>query len=226
MATTFDASLVDTSVTRTSSTSTVNKTSATASTSSASEQTDRFLTLLVTQMQNQDPLNPMDNAQITTQMAQISTVSGIDDLNKSIISMNAMMMQTQSLEAASLVGKNVLVAGNELSLASDGSTIAGFELEGPADSVVVDIKNASGKVIDSVNLGAAPAGLQTFGWQAADPKMTGLTFTVRAMSGGVQVAASPMVADAVSAVYTNGNQLNVETFNHGVVKYSDVKAVS
>src|SRR5688572_13645498 len=97
-------------------------TSPTGKVATASEQTDRFLKLLVTQMQNQDPLNPMDNAQITTQMAQISTVSGIDDLNKSIVSMNSMMLQSQSLEAASLIGKSVLVPGNQLALDADGNT--------------------------------------------------------------------------------------------------------
>src|SRR5207344_2080355 len=112
-------------------------------------------------------LNPMDNAQITTQMAQISTVSGIDDLKKAVVDMNSMMMQTQSVQAASLVGKNVLVAGKDLSLSEDGTAIAGFDLEGPADTVVVDIKNAAGKVIDSVNLGASDGGRQTFGWKSS-----------------------------------------------------------
>src|SRR5512132_1644792 len=91
---------------------------------------DRFLKLLVTQLKNQDPLNPMDNAQITTQMAQISTVSGIDKLAGAVGSMNGLLTQMQSLEGAALVGKDVLVAGHKLSLAADGSTQAGVELAG------------------------------------------------------------------------------------------------
>ncbi|HSW05102.1 flagellar hook assembly protein FlgD [Aquabacterium sp.] len=222
----FDFSAVDTSspVSPTSAVNSVKK--ATGTTATASEQTDRFLKLLVTQMQNQDPLNPMDNAQITTQMAQISTVSGIDDLNKSIVSMNSMLMQSQSLEAASLVGKNVLVAGDDLTLDADGYATAGFDLAGPAESVVVNVKNAAGQIIDSVNLGSAEAGRQSFGWKSADPKLVGLTFSVTALSGGTQVGSTPLVADAVTAVYSDGGQLNVETVKHGVVKYSDVKAVS
>src|SRR5574343_194910 len=120
--------------------------SANQTANSAEEMQTRFLNLLVTQLKNQDPLNPMDNAQITTQMAQISTVSGIDELNKSIGSMSTMLLQSQSLEAASLVGKKVLVAGNDLTLAEDGSTAGGFELAGPADSVQVQIKNPAGRV--------------------------------------------------------------------------------
>ncbi|MBI5256475.1 MAG: flagellar hook assembly protein FlgD [Burkholderiales bacterium] len=194
---------------------------------SASEQTDRFLKLLVTQMQNQDPLNPMDNAEITTQMAQISTVSGIDDLNKSIGAMSSMLLQSQSLEAAGLVGKTVLVNGNDLTLAEDGSTAAGFELAGPADSVKVQIKNAAGKVVDTLELGAAASGRHSFEWQNKDPKQnTGFTFTVTAMSAAKMVESKPLVADGVAAVYNDAGQLSLETFNHGVVKYADVKGIS
>jgi flagellar basal-body rod modification protein FlgD len=222
----FDFSTIDTSAPKTnSSVNSINQASG-SKPLTTSEQTDRFLTLLVTQMQNQDPLNPMDNAEVTTQMAQISTVSGIDDLNKTIASMSSMLMQSQSLEAASLVGKNVLVEGNELTLDDKGYTGGGFDLAGPADSVVVTIKNAAGKVLDSVNLGAASAGRQTFGWKSEDPKLTGLTFTVTALSGGTQVGSTPLVADTVASVYNDGGQLNVETVSHGVVKYSDIKGVS
>ena len=222
----IDFSTIDTSATTSSAGSTVTSTSRNSNLSSATEQTDRFLKLLVTQMQNQDPLNPMDNAQITTQMAQISTVSGIGDLNTTIQSMNAMLMQSQTLQAASLVGKQVLVSGNDLALDADGVATAGFDLAGPADSVVVNIKNAAGKIIDTINLGAGSAGRQSFDWVSKDKAAYGLTFSVTALSGGVQVAATPLVADSVSAVFTENGQLSVETLYHGVVKYSDVKAVS
>jgi flagellar basal-body rod modification protein FlgD len=224
MASLFDFSNVDTSA-KTTATSPIASTSKTAA-ASAQDQSDKFLKLLVTQMQNQDPLNPMDNAQITTQMAQISTVTGIDGLNKSITSMNSMLLQSQSLEAASLVGKNVLVSGNDLTLDADGSTSAGFDLAGPAESVVVNIKNPAGQIIDSINLGAADAGRHSFNWKSSDPKLAGLSFTVTAKTGGTQVGSTPLVADAVAAVYSEGGQLNVETLKHGVVKYADVKAVS
>lgn len=224
MASTFDFSTVDTTVKKAA--TPVSNTTKTSGTSTSSEQTDRFLKLLVTQMQNQDPLNPMDNAQITTQMAQISTVSGIDDLNKAVVNMNSMLLQSQSLEAASLVGKNVLVSGNDLALASDGSTAAGFDLEGPADAVVVTISDASGKVVDTLKLGAADEGRHAFSWKSKDPKATGLTFKISATAGGVAVGATTMVADGVGAVYTEGGLLKVETLNHGIVPYSDIKAVS
>ena len=89
-------------------------------TASATEQSDRFLKLLVTQMQNQDPLNPMDNAQVTTQLAQISTVSGVDKLNTSVTAMSSLLLQSQTLQGAGLVGKEVLIAGSDLLLDAAG----------------------------------------------------------------------------------------------------------
>jgi flagellar basal-body rod modification protein FlgD len=193
---------------------------------SAEEQSDRFLKLLVTQMQNQDPLNPMDNAQITTQMAQISTVSGIDKLAGIVGGMNGLLLQMQSLEAANLVGKDVLVAGSKLTLASDGSTSAGFELDGAAQSVVVTIKNASGKIVDTVDFGAMAAGRHSFDWTSKDPKLGGLSFEVSARNGTQAVGATRLVADRVEAVYTEQGQLKVELQRNGSVRYSDVMAVS
>ncbi|WP_284620189.1 flagellar hook assembly protein FlgD [Aquabacterium humicola] len=200
-------------------------TSPTGKTQSASEQSDRFLKLLVTQMQNQDPLNPMDNAQITTQMAQISTVSGIDELNKSIVSMSAMLMQTQQLQAASLIGKNVLVPGNKLAVDASGNARGAFELAEGADAVTVQVKNANGLVLDTISLGPQDAGRLNFNWKAP-ANASGLTFTVNAKAAGVPVTATPLVVDTVRAVYNDGGQLNVELQGAGVMPFRDVKGIS
>src|SRR4051794_1170360 len=88
---------------------------------------DRFLKLLVTQLQNQDPLNPMDNAQVTSQMAQINTVTGIEKLNTTVQGLNSQFVQLQALQGASLVGRDVLMQGDALQT-SDGAGTGGFEL--------------------------------------------------------------------------------------------------
>ena len=144
----------------------------------------------------------------------------------SISGINSLLLQSQSLEGAALVVKQVLVAGNQLSLAADGSSSGGFDLAGAADSVTVSVKNASGKVIDTIELGAEGSGRHTFDWKSGDPSLAGLSFSVAARSGATAVASTPLVADTVDAVYSDGGQLTVELKNHGIVKYSDVKAVS
>ena len=73
---------------------------------------DRFLTMLVAQMKNHDPLNPMENAEVTSQMAQINTVTGIEKVNASLQTMLGQLMQTQAMQGAALIGRDVLVPGN------------------------------------------------------------------------------------------------------------------
>src|SRR5678815_4078393 len=98
-------------VSATSTTSDVNVASSPASSAAADATmtSDRFLKLLVAQMKNQDPLNPMDNAQVTSQMAQINTVTGIDKLNSTVAGLSAQFMQMQAMQGASLVGHDVIV---------------------------------------------------------------------------------------------------------------------
>jgi flagellar basal-body rod modification protein FlgD len=187
---------------------------------------DRFLKLLVTQMQNQDPLNPMDNAQVTSQMAQINTVSGIEKLNETISGMIGQFTQMQALQGAALVGRNVLVAGDSLEV-TDGQATAAFELAGPADKVKVEVLSAAGRVIDTLDLGAESAGRHGFTYEAPGVSSgAGLRFRVVATSGSASVTATPLVSDQVTAVSTQDNQLMLELRRGGPLAYSQVKAFS
>jgi flagellar basal-body rod modification protein FlgD len=112
--------------------------SATTAKADAANAADRFLKLLVAQMQNQDPLNPMDNAQVTSQMAQISTVNGIQQLNTTVEGLSGQFVQMQALQGAALVGHDVVVPGKTLDIA-DGVGQGGFELASPADAVKVEV---------------------------------------------------------------------------------------
>src|SRR3546814_2899717 len=84
-----------------------------------SDTQNQFLSLLVTQLQNQDPLNPMDNAEVTSQIAQLSTVNGITQLNNTLLALTGQMDVSQSMQAANLIGKGVLVPGTKVALGSD-----------------------------------------------------------------------------------------------------------
>ena len=110
------SSLFGSSSTTNAATAGSNSSAGTATQLTAAEQGDRFLKLLVTQMRNQDPLNPLDNAQVTTQMAQISTVTGVDKLNAGIEKLSQSLLSAQSLQSAGVIGHQVLAAGSTLSL--------------------------------------------------------------------------------------------------------------
>lgn len=129
----------------------------------ADEAQDRFMTLLVTQMKNQDPLNPLDNAQVTSQLAQLSTLTGIDKLNKTMESFVGNFQSAQALQATSMIGRGVLVPGSEVSLV-DGKSVFGLELDTPADKLTVRIRDAEGKLVQTLELGDAKAGTLPIAW--------------------------------------------------------------
>ncbi len=205
---------------------TVTSTPAASSAADATVTADRFLKLLVAQMKNQDPLNPMDNAQVTSQMAQINTVTGIDKLNTTVQGLSSQFMQLQAVQGASLVGRDVIVAGNRLSV-DDKAAVGqgGFELGGAADAVKVEILAPSGAVVQTLNLGAESAGVHSFDWPAgAATSASGLTFRVSATRGGVATTATALMRDRVDAIGVSGTTFNLELQNSGTVPYSSVKA--
>ena len=187
---------------------------------------DRFLKLLVAQMSNQDPLNPLDNAQVTSQMAQISTVSGIDKLNTTVQGLNRQFVQMQALQGAALVGRDVILPGDRLSANDAGLVQGGFELASAADSVRIEVLNAGGHVIDSIDLGAEGSGRHGFEWTppAGVDATLGERFRVVARSGGANVNATPLMRDRVDAVATGGDNLTLELRLNGSVSYSQIRA--
>ena len=199
-------------------------TSAATAASDAAATSDRFLKLLVAQMQNQDPLSPMDNAQVTSQMAQINTVSGIEKLNTTVAGLAGQFAQLQAVQGVSLVGHDVVVPGNAMRI-TEGVGQGGFELAGPADQVKVEVLSAGGQVVDTLNLGAETSGLHSFDWPAGSATTgSGLKFRVTATSGSVNTAATTLIRDRVDAVTTSGNVFSLELANSGTVPYSAVKA--
>ena len=200
--------------------------SSSATPKAETDASDRFLKLLVAQMKNQDPLNPLDNAEVTSQMAQISTVSGIERLNKTIESMSGNLTQTQSMQGAALVGRDVVLEGNTLALDANGNTRGGFELESAADGVRVDIVSGAGVTLDTLTLGAQGAGQHGFSWslpEGMDPALVS-GFKVTALAGTKPVAATSFMFDKVQAVLTGGPQLQLELQANGNVPYSKIKA--
>jgi len=170
----------------------------------ATEAADRFLTLLVSQLKNQDPLNPMDNAQITTQLTQISTVSGINRLNDTVAALAASFGANQSLQAASLVGHDVLAPGDKLQLAG-GKGQGGFSLAQDADQVLITINDASGRAVRKIDLGSQAAGTQAFAWDgqtdAGPAAPDGMySFAVTATANGKQLAVDTLMSGHVDGV--------------------------
>ena len=187
---------------------------------------DNFLTMLTTQLQNQDPLNPMDNAQMTSQLAQISMLEGIQGLNTTLTSLLASYNTSQALQAAGAIGSKVLVQGSHLALAS-GQAQGGVNLGSAATSVVVTIKDSTGKTVQIQELGKQSAGTVAFQWDGKDANGTQVadgnyTFSVEASASGTKVSATPIQLGTVSAVVRNGTNFALELTTGETVAFDDV----
>lgn len=197
--------------------------------SSVQETEDRFLTLLVEQMKNQDPLNPMESAQVTSQMAQLSTVTGIDKLNETMSSMISSVQESQSYQAASMIGHNVLVEGDAINNTGAGG-LFGVDLETSADLVNIDIKNAAGAVVKSIQMSKLEPGIAALQWDGTqndgETAPEGhYTFVATAKVGENTVPSTALTFAAVQSVSQNASGVKLNLSNDSSVSTSDVKEI-
>lgn len=180
-------------------------TSASAFGGGAKETEDRFLKLLVAQLKNQDPLSPMDNAQVTTQMAQLSTVAGIEDLNEAFGKISSAFNESEALRATSLIGRSVVVEGRSIAIGETGPGVGGFAIEKNADSVNIKITDAAGNIVREIPLGAAAKGDSAFEWdglnQAGERALPGIyKFEVDAIANGSNLPVMALERNVVLGV--------------------------
>lgn len=207
----------------------MNGTKGASSASSISETQDRFMKLLVTQMQNQDPLNPMDNAQMTSQLAQLSTVSGIEKMNSTLQSLMGNYQASQSMQSAAMIGHGVLVPGSGIQL-SGGQALMGVDLAGPADKVTVTVRDAGGKAVHTMDLGGQEAGTLPLAWDgktdsgavAPDGKYT---FEVSAKRADQTVSTTALSFGQVASVSTNSQGVKLNIPGVGAVDFSAVRQI-
>lgn len=191
----------------------------------ASAQQDRFLKLLVAQLSNQDPMNPMDNAQMTSQIAQINTVSGIEKLNATMNSMAEQFSTLQIMQGIQLVGRDVLTDGSQLSVIN-GSAKGVFELSETADKVSVQVLSSSGQLLETMNLGPQSAGRVNFTWDAsAYPSATNVLYKATATLGGKAVTAAPFTRSAVDSIASAEGKLQLNLRNGTTVGYDAVRSI-
>ena len=194
---------------------------------------DRFLKLLVAQMRNQDPLNPMDNAQVTSQLAQISTVRGIESLNKSMTEFVAANAQGTALSSVAMLGKQVLVPGDAFNYeppAAGAGTRLGFELSGAATATRLEVVDAAGKVVHTRTMANLEAGMQTFEWDGKDANGSTvaagpLAVRVAAVEGTVAVEAAALVPARVVGISQAGGATQLELDGPAPVAPADVRVI-
>lgn len=219
-------------------TATINRSNNTQPSSSSSnvqsgqELQQQFMTMLIAQMKNQDPMNPTENSEMTSQMAQINTVSGIQDLNESLKGINSQINTSQQLQTSALVDRGVLVKGDNVLVTSEAgkdpqTTPFGISLGADADAVRVDVVGDNGQTVRSFNLGKQSAGVQTLSWdgraESGESVASGkYHVTINATRGDQPVSVDALQYARVNGVTQGQNGGRLDLGVYGSASLSDV----
>jgi flagellar basal-body rod modification protein FlgD len=192
-----------------------------------------FLQLLTTQLQDQDPTQPMDNSQMAAELAQFATLSTDQNIDSTLNTMNTNMTSnaqtSQVLNASNLVGKQVLVPSSTLDYS--GSAVSGGVNVTTAGDTVVNITDSSGNLVNSIDLGTQQPGLAQFSWNGTDSNgntVANGTYTIAANSGGSSAALTTYASGAVTGVGYGGSSTGtyVQVAGVGGVPLSQVAQIN
>ena len=134
---------------------------------SAADLSKNFLKMLTVQLQNQDPMNPMDNAAMTSQLAALNQVDGINKLNTSVTALVAQMQSANFMNLSSSVGKTALAEGSQIYFSGQDVGMSA-KLDSPAESLRAVIRDGSGQIVNQFDFGPTPAGMNDFIWDGGD----------------------------------------------------------
>lgn len=129
---------------------------------------DAFLKLLTTQLQHQDPLNPMENAEFVAQLAQFSSLEQLQGLSDGMESLYLVNMSMNNAALTGLIGKDVVAEGDQFHYAGSGDQTINYDAETSATQATITISDEDGKVVYSGELGAIPEGESTWTWDGKD----------------------------------------------------------
>lgn len=191
---------------------------------------DDFLKLLMTQLQNQDPMKPMDNGEFMGQMAQFSTVQGITEMGDSINSLVGMYQGQQMSNNASMIGKQALVVGNRAQL-QDGKLGGAIDLTSAANDLSIDIKSETGEVMASLGLGSRMSGTQEFAWDGIKHDGTkapegNYYLTASAVRDGAATVPAMQVYGTVNSIQLKNGEVTLNVAGQGNVSFDNVKRIS
>ncbi|HOK06747.1 MAG TPA: flagellar hook assembly protein FlgD [Syntrophales bacterium] len=200
----------------------------TSTTTQATGQTlgkEDFLKMLVAQLKNQDPLNPMSGTDFAVQLAQFSSLEQLYNLNTGIKNLGVYQMSQANLQAVSLIGKEVSAAGGDTFEAAGGPVDIAYDLAGDAAAVTLTIQDEAGRLIDTIRLNDQRGGLNTVTWGNGSSR-TGthkVRITATNAEGGV-VTATPLVQGKVTAVSFKDQAVYV-TVGGKEIAFTDIKQV-
>ena len=189
-----------------------------------------FLELMIAQLKNQDPFKAMDPSQFLGQLAQFGTVSGIQEMQTAFATLSESMRSSQVLEGATMVGRDVLVASDQITLQSEGGVRGALDIPSGANSVQVNVRDASGQLVRRMSV-TPTAGLTDFTWDGVTDNGVRAaageyTFEAIANVGGHAESLETLLASRVSSVTIDATRgLTLNTNDLGARALSDVRRV-
>lgn len=202
---------------------------------------EAFMELLITQMSNQDPLNPQENHEMIAQLAQFSQVEGIDRLSDSFTSFTSSFMSNQALQASSLVGRSVVVPASRTELGTSGVVSGSIDIPQATPNASLNIYDSTGAIVDAIPLGPMPAGEVVFRWDGQNFELNGQAVSwpdqrdTKAPMGNyrfdayAELAGAPTQLETALSANVNSvtlgadNQLSLNLAGLGAVSMDDVK---
>ncbi len=193
---------------------------------------NEFLNLLVAQLNNQDPLSPQDNGEFIAQLAQFSTVEGVDKLNTSMESMLSGYQSSQALQASSLVGRKVIIPTDKAMVDTSETFKASMVLPATSSNVYVNVYDGAGSVVNRINMGQQAAGNVSFMWDGKDSSGNLLPpgaykFEAQASYGAETKGLTTMLPANVDSVTLgqNGGELMLNLAGLGSIGLSKIQVI-
>ena len=193
---------------------------------------DQFMQLLIAQLKNQDPLQPQENGEFLSQLAQFDTATGIKDLQDSFNSFTSTMQSNSALQASSLVGRSVMAPGGYAQLETGKAVTGEINLGASTTNLVIEVSDASGQLVKTIPMGTQGAGEVQFSWDGTDNAgnyMPPGGYRIRATAdiGTEQVAQEVMVSAKVDSVTIGqgGQGLKLNLAGLGSIDFTDVKEI-
>src|ERR1700689_1144403 len=193
-----------------------------------------FITLMLAQLQNQDPTSPVDSNTFLTQLAQLSEVQGITSLNTSFGALSNSLTSNQSLQASSLLGHQALVNSSTATIAAGATVTGAVNVPQSTSQVTLSITDSNGALVSQINLGAQSAGLANFSWNGttgSGSQAPAGTYTLAATYAGATsggTAATTLVNGTVESVSMGAGSagLTLNVAGVGSVPFSNVQQIS
>lgn len=186
---------------------------------------DAFLKMLIAQLQNQDPLNPMDGTAFVAQLAQFSSLEQLTNLNETMTALPTYLGQFSNAQMVNLIGNEAIANGNALTV-SGSSTKITYRLPADIQSGTIRIYNSNGLLVDTVKIGSQKAGLQSKIWNSGSQSTGTYTYEINASdSKGQIVTVEKMISGAITGVsFKDG--ISYLTINGQEVAFSNVVTIN